>query len=385
MKTKKILLLVLLTVLVALGFFYKNFTKGKETAATNTNSPKYKAMKIASSTGKAYLSVDGKVEANDTKKVYVDKRLKVKEIFVKEGDYVEKDTVLMTFDENARNTLMRNIEKESLNLSKLRRNLNIQRKLQKIGGSSKNSVKELEESVRTSEIILEEYHEDLEKTVELIKSPVSGTITSLTAEENYSVNTEQPLMEITDLTEIKILLEIPEYDVINVKLGQKIDVMPEIYEKKKSFPGKIIDISKISKTSSSTSENIVEVEVKPDKPIENLVPGFKVSATVYLDAGEEGINIPKTALLEEEGGKSFYVFVVKDNVLEKRPVEIKNIPQGDEVAIASGITIGETILTTPSITQKTGDKVEIELGNGRGQSSRQNRNSGGAPGGGPPR
>ena len=38
--------------------------------------------------------------------------------------------------------------------------------------------------------------EDLAKTAEKILSPVSGTITSLTAQENYLVDTDSPLMEI---------------------------------------------------------------------------------------------------------------------------------------------------------------------------------------------
>ena len=385
---KKIIIFISIILIALVGIFAYTKIKSKSNSKSN-NSSKYTAMKIASTTSKAYLSVDGKVEANDTKKVYVDKKLKVKEIFVKEGDYVEKDALLMTFDENSRNTLIRNIEKEKLNLSKLQRNLNVERRLQKIGGSSRNSVLELEESVRTSQIAIEEYNEDLEKTVELIKSPVSGTITSLTAEENYSVNTEQPLMEITDLTEVKIVLEIPEYDIINVKLGQKIDILPEVYEKKKKFNGKVIDISKISKTSSSSSENIVEIEVKPDAPIDHLLPGFKVSATVYLDAGDEGINIPKTALLEDNSTKTFYVFVVNadssqtSGTIERRDVIIKNIPQGDEVSIESGIKMGDTILTTPSITQKNGDKVSISFETGKRQATRQSRTNGG-PGGGPP-
>ncbi|MGF6907534.1 efflux RND transporter periplasmic adaptor subunit [Fusobacterium sp. PH5-44] len=389
---KKIITSIISVLITLIGIFA--YIKIKPTENLKGDSSlKYAVMKIASTTSKAYLSVDGKVEANDTKKVYVDKKLKVKEIFVKEGDYIEKDTILMTFDENSRNTLIRNIEKEKLNLSKLQRNLNVERQLQRIGGSSRNSVLELEESVRASQIAIEEYNEDLEKTVEFIKSPVSGTITSLTAEENYSVNTEQPLMEITDLTEVKIVLEIPEYDIINVKLGQKIDILPEVYEKKKTFHGKVIDISKISKTSSSSSENIVEIEVKPDTSIGNLLPGFKVSATVYLDAGDEGINIPKTALLEDETSKSFYVFVVNPDsnntsgTIERRDVSIKNIPQGDEISIESGIKIGDIILKTPSITQKNGDKINITYENGKKQTTRQSRSNSsgnGGHGGGPP-
>ena len=63
--------------------------------------------------------------------------------------------------------------------------------------------------------------EDLAKTAEKIESPVSGTITSLTAQENYLVDTNSPLLEIADLSDIKIVLEVAEYDVKDIKLGQR--------------------------------------------------------------------------------------------------------------------------------------------------------------------
>ena len=94
---KKIIIAILIVIIGIFGFiFAKKRTKGADTG-TSTG-PKYQAMKVVNSNGKSFIDADGKVEANDTKKVYVDKKLKVKEIFVKEGDYVEKDTILMTFD-----------------------------------------------------------------------------------------------------------------------------------------------------------------------------------------------------------------------------------------------------------------------------------------------
>jgi len=385
----------LFALLLVLGGVYAGYRvwqkKKAGTAEEKAPAVRYEALSLVNSRGKAYISVDGKVVENDTKKVYVDKKLKVKEIFVKEGDYVEKGQLLMTFDENERNNTVRKIEREQLTLSKLRRNLEVEKNLLAIGGSSKNAVLEIEENIRTSEINIEEYEEDLKKTVERIDSPVSGTITSLTAEENYSVNTEQPLMEITDLTEIKIILEVPEYDIVDIRLGQRIEIRPEVYEKKRAFPGKVVDISKISKTSTSTSENVVEVEVKPDEPIADIVPGFKVSASIYLDSGE-GLNIPKTALLEGDDGYYVYVVDQKSGVITKKTVSISDVRKGDDVEVKEGLSLGEAVLVAPNENMRDGEKINYTLR--QTGSARSGRNGatgaaragsgGGSPGGGGP-
>ena len=141
---KKIIAVIAVLVLCAGGFIYKN-SHGKKTPANE-----YKLMRVSKGAGKGYIDVDGNVEANDTKKVFVDKKLKVDKVFVQEGDYVEKGQLLMTFDETERNNIMRKLEREQLSLAKLKRNLLVEKELHKIGGSSTNYVKELEEEVRKS-------------------------------------------------------------------------------------------------------------------------------------------------------------------------------------------------------------------------------------------
>ena len=256
---------------------------------------------------------------------------------------------------------MRKLERERLALAKLKRDIKVERELNKIGGSSDNAVKELNEEIRKIEINIEEYMEDLSKTAERIESPVSGTITSLTAQENYLVDTDSPLMEIADLSDIKIVLEVPEYDVKDIELGQKLMIKPEVFEKKKSYPGVVTKISRISKVSETTSENVLEVEVKPDEAIPYIVPGFKVSAVIYLEQRDSGILIPKTAILEESG--KYFVFVSSDDgVLSKRGIEVENI-KGDDIVVKNGLKAGENILVTPDESLKEGNKVFLQFKN----------------------
>ena len=353
----KIVLLIILIVIVA-GV---EFIRYRTTIDTKKDISTYAALRVKDNGGRGYTEADGNVAANDTKKVFVDKKLKVDEVFIQEGDYVEKGQLLMTFDETERNNTMRKLERERLALAKLKRDIKVERELNKIGGSSDNAVKELNEEIRKIEINIEEYMEDLSKTAEKIESPVSGTITSLTAQENYLVDTDSPLMEIADLSDIKIVLEVPEYDVKDIELGQKLMIKPEVFEKKKSYPGVITKISRISKVSETTSENVLEVEVKPDEAIPYIVPGFKVSAVIYLEQRDSGILIPKTAILEEAG--KYYVFVSSDDgVLSKRIIEIENI-KGDDIVVKNGLKAGENILITPDENLKEGSKVFLQFKN----------------------
>lgn len=319
----------------------------------------YKTSIITKGDGRSYINVEGKIEANDTKQIFVDKKLKVKEVFVKEGDYVEKGKILMTFDETERNKVKRNLELENLNLAKLKRDEIVEKELYKLGGSSTNFIKSLEENIRKVEIEIEGYEEELEKTSEKIISPVSGTIASLTAQENYLVDTDSSLLEISDLSDVKIILEVPEYDLKNIVVGQKLIVKPEVFQKKRSFKGEILKISRISKKSSITSENIVEVEVKLYEKIPYIVPGFKISGTIFFDNSKDKIMIPKTSLLIDEE-KNYFVYSYKNGVIKKQIIKMK-ITEGDSAIVISGLEEGVEILINPTEKLKEGDKVERQI------------------------
>lgn len=341
--------------IILLGLFIFFITCTKENKSYNTT--KYRIGIVKSGRASGYINVEGSIEVDNTKKVFVDKKLKVKEVYVKEGDYVEKNQLLMTFDNTERNNIIRNLKKEKLLLTKLKREYNIHKKLNKIGGSSDNEVIGLMEEIKVKKLSIDSLEEDLAKTTKSIKSPVSGTITKLTAQENYSVNTDEPLMEIADFSNIKIVLEVPEYDVQNIKLGQKLIIKPEVFEKKKAYNGKIIKISKISKISRETSENILEVEAAPEEKIPYIVPGFRVSATIYLNLDKKGLIIPKTAMLYKNN--QYVIFVIDDNnKISEKAVTFSNM-KGKYINVNSGLNGNEKYLIAPNNNLKSGMIVDV--------------------------
>ena len=333
---------IILLILIVLGLVYY-FTHRNKKEKIYINDYSYMEVKKTDEIGT--LNLNGYIKANNPIGIFVDKKLKVKEVFIKNGDFVKKGQVLMTFDDDETNKLNRNIEKERINLQKIQRDLKTTRELQKLGGASKNDVKNLEDNARISQLSIDEYTEVLNKTATEVRSPVDGVVSNLKAQENYLVDTDSSLLEIIDSNDLRIIVEIPEYNSQAVKIGQSVKVRQAISDDDKVYDGEITKISRLSTTSSLTSENVLEADVKTKEVIPNLVPGFKIKAVLQLKADEKNIIIPKIAL-QSENGKYFVFTIDTKNTVKRKEVTVKNIV-GDNIIVTSGLNIGEILITTP--------------------------------------
>ena len=333
---------IILLILIILGLVYY-FTHGNKKEKIYINDYSYMEVKKTDEIGT--LNLNGYIKANNPIGIFVDKKLKVKEVFIKNGDFVKKGQILMTFDDDETNKLNRNIEKERINLQKIQRDLKTTRELQKLGGASKNDVKNLEDNARISQLSIDEYTEVLNKTATEVRSPVDGVVSNLKAQENYLVDTDSSLLEIIDSNDLRIIVEIPEYNSQSVKLGQSVKVRQDISDDDKVYDGEITKISRLSTTSSLTSENVLEADVKTKEVIPNLIPGFKIKAVLQLKADEKNIIIPKIAL-QSENGKYFVFTIDTKNTVKRKEVTVKNIV-GDNIIVTSGLNVGEILITTP--------------------------------------
>lgn len=337
----KLKFVILLLVLIFILFYYFTHRGKKEEVYVD----EYSYMKVEQTDEIGTINLNGYVKANNPIGIFVDKKLKVKEVFIKNGDFVEKGQILMTFDDDETNKLNRSIEKERINLQKIQRDLNTTRELYKLGGASRDEVKNLEDSARISQLNIDEYVEVLSKTATEVRSPVDGVVSNLKAQENYLVDTDSSLLEIIDADDLRIIVEIPEYNSQTVKLGQNVKVRQDISDDDKIYDGEITKISRLSTTSSMTGENVLEAEVKTNETIPNLVPGFKIKAVLQLKADVKNIIIPKIALQNEEG-KYFVYTLDEKNTIRKKIITIKNIV-GDNIIVLSGLNPGEEIVLTP--------------------------------------
>ena len=318
---------------------------------------KYFSYEVGTNTFESYIEADGSVRSDNTKKIYVQQSLQVDKVLVKLGDYVKKGQVLLTFNSSDRDEVIRNIAKESANLSQLERNYNSYKKLYAAGGAARIDYQTIETSIQQSRIAIAQYRANLDKMPIDIISPVDGTITALTADENYRVNTQVNLLEIEDLTNVYVSTQVPEYSIKNLAVGQKAEVTLKSSDKK--YQGTVTEVSTVSSDSSTDTAAYVDVKVKVDATQldKNFIPGFKASVKIITSSKQNVLSIPRTSIGEDEQGNK-YVWKIVNGTVKKIIIKVGESNQ-DLIEILSGIAKGDKILEIMSTTLKDGQKLKI--------------------------
>ena len=318
---------------------------------------KYFSYEVGTNTFESYIEADGSVKSDNTKKIYVQQSLQVDKVLVKLGDYVKKGQVLLTFNSSDRDEVIRNIAKENANLAELEKNYNSYKKLYSVGGAARIDYQTIETDIQQSRISIAQYRANLDKMPTEIVSPVDGTITTLTADENYRVNTQENLLEIEDLTNVYVSTQVPEYSIKNLAVGQKSEVTLKSSDKK--YQGTVTEISTVASDSSTDTAAYVDVKVKVDvtQLDKNFIPGFKASVKIITSSKQNVLSIPRTSIGEDEQGNK-YVWKIVNGTVKKTIIKDGESNQ-NLIEILSGIAKGEKILEIMSTTLKDGQKLKI--------------------------
>ena len=170
----------------------------------------------------------------------------------------------------------------------------------------------------------------------VITSPISGIITNRNINPGEIASPGISLLTIADTSTLKLKGTVSQETLPLFKSGQEINVSIDIY------PGKIFkgQISNIGPISVSTGKYFpVEISIKNTGDIK---AGLSAHASIDITS-DEGIIVPATAVIQSNGQS--YVFVVKNNVVSKRIVELGLI-NDKEIETLKGIDVGEQVAST---------------------------------------
>ncbi len=135
-----------------------------------------------------------------------------------------------------------------------------------------------------------------------------------------------------------VYADIFEMDLPYVKPGERADISADFLEGK-TLIGKVISVDRVIDTKSRTARARILV----NEGTSYLRPGSYVNVTIHDPTGDQVV-VPFDAILNT--GKAAWVFVVKrPGIFIPRKVGIK-FYDGNNVAIASGLTSGENIVTS---------------------------------------
>jgi RND family efflux transporter MFP subunit len=103
------------------------------------------------------------------------------------------------------------------------------------------------------------------------------------------------------------------------------------------------------------STGMVTVRATMPNQDEVLWPGTLVNTSLTL-RNEPRISVPATAVQISQAGT--FVFVVKDNAVQVRPVDVERTVDG-VAAIEKGLEVGETVVTDGQLQLQNGTKVSV--------------------------
>ena len=187
-----------------------------------------------------------------------------------------------------------------------------------------------------------------------IKAPINGIINKKFIEPG-SMLTSMPateLFEIVNVSKLKLTVTVNESQVASLKVGTKISVTTSVYPDQE-FAGTITFIA--AKADSSLS---FPIEIEISNSADNDLKAGMYGTAKFNSAQQKQLmtTVPRNAFVGSVSSNQ--VFIVENGVAKLKKVTAGRI-LGDKVEILSGLSDGETVVTTGQINLQDGNTVEI--------------------------
>jgi HlyD family secretion protein len=163
-----------------------------------------------------------------------------------------------------------------------------------------------------------------------VKSEIAGKVYRILKEKGEIVNPQTPIAIIGATEQYELDLEVDEYDIVKIQLGQKVLVNMDAY-KGKTFEARVTKINPIM--NDRTRSFTIEAEFTNPPPA--LFPNLTVEANILIQSKQKAITIPRSYLVQD----SFVV--VKDKGKTKVETGLKDY---QVVEITKGINKDDVIV-----------------------------------------
>ncbi len=163
-----------------------------------------------------------------------------------------------------------------------------------------------------------------------IKSENDGKVYNVLKEKGEMVNTQSPVALIGDAASFILELQVDEYDIAKLILGEKLLLSMD------SYKGQVFEavVQKIYPLMNERSKSFT-IEATFVKPPPALYPNLTCEANIVIQEKEKVLTIPRSYLLDDD-------YVLLENK-EKRKVKT-GLKDYQKVEIISGLTVNDIIL-----------------------------------------
>jgi len=263
-----------------------------------------------------------------------------------EGMSVKKGDILFKLDSRAADAA---VVKDESALAFARRNVERQKKLLGVEGTSEKLMLEAEEALHVAESVLATAK--VQQSLLRGEAPFDGRLVKFNARPGEPADATTVLAEIIDLNRLVVSLQVPRPEAVSLRVGQKALVVPDTG--KDAMPCSVIFIN--PQVDLLTDTVVVRLSLPKDS---GMNPGQFVAARIIVEEHAGCLAVPVEAVYTAHDGVSTLSTVVGD-VAKKQVVKV-GLKEGDLVEVAgAGLSEGAQVVTLGSYSLPEETKVRI--------------------------
>ena len=277
----------------------------------------------------------------------------VRKISFESGDTVEEGALLIRLD-----TSIERAEMESAQANAKLAGLQLQRakKLRAAGAGSEAAFDEAAARAAQAAAEVSKLRADLAKKT--IRAPFSGRLGIRQVDLGEVLQPGAPIVSLQSFDPIYVEFALPQQALSQVAVGHRVHVRTD------AFPGRawtgevdVIDAEVDASTRNVTMRALVDNEAG------ELRPGMFVDTTVERPEARELLAIPASSVLFAPYGNSVYVVDDQEGEGAESQLVVEQVfvrlgeRRGDLVAVTSGLSAGQTVVSTGAFKLQTGMSV----------------------------
>ena len=289
------------------------------------------------------ITCDGTIEEVSKKDIYVNTPVLASDVKVSVGDEVKKGEKLLTIDRETSASMSFALSGlDSANFSQ-----------EVLSQLSSGSVSVPSSGTAAS----------AEEIPEAVYAPVSGVVTSVNVTESSLTSPSQSLITISDLSQLRVKVSIPENEVGEVKVGQTAVITGTGFQDRE-YTGTVERIYPTARQqgTSASSESVVDALISISSPDEYLKPNFTATARIVTDSPQDVLLAPYEAIRQDENGQE-YVYIYSGGSAIRRDITTGR-EYADGAEVLSGIRKGDRIVSNPDVITGNGMRVTVQKAGG---------------------
>ena len=270
----------------------------------------------------------------------------VRELLVEEGEQVSKGQVLARLDGER---LRLELNESQAKLRKLQRDYERNIDLKAKGLISDGDFEKIKYEMEALEAAFNLASLELDYTQ--IRAPIEGVVAERFVKLGNTISEGDALFKVTSLDPLVAYLHVPEREYRHISPGQPVGIEIDALADE-TIVAAVSRVSPIVDPQTGTFKITVEIVDKTRR----IKPGMFGRIGVIYDVHENALQIPRSAIIEDQGAAS--VFVIDDDRATRRPVSTGFSNRG-MVEITNGLQDGEQVVTVGQASLKQDSRVTV--------------------------